>query len=75
MMNLTNKPVKQGLASYDEMCDLYLMYWALAGKTDKTHEENLLQGPNFCWSPGPPDVTWSSLGLNNIPNAITSSFS
>ena len=28
MVNLTEKEVRQGLASYDEMCDVYIMYWA-----------------------------------------------
>ena len=31
MVNLTGKEVRQGLASYDEMCDVYMMYWADPG--------------------------------------------
>jgi hypothetical protein len=31
MVNLTGKEVRQGLASYDEMCDVYMMYWANPG--------------------------------------------
>lgn len=38
MVNLTGKEVRQGLASYDEMCDVYMMYWA-----DPGDDENQVQ--------------------------------
>ena len=60
MLNMSSRRVRQGLASYDEMCDVYMMYWVWGNHT------NLLQGNTFCLNPGPPS-TWSSLGLNNIP--------
>ena len=61
MLNMSTSRVRQGLASYDEMCDVYIMYWVWGNHT------NLLQGNTFCLNPGPPSTTWSSLGLNNIP--------
>ncbi len=63
MVNLTTEDKKQGLASYDEMCDLYLIYYV-----DSMDESDLLQGSNFCWSEGPPGVTWHTVGLRNVPN-------
>ena len=71
MVNLTPTEVRQGLASYDEMCDVYMMYWADPGD-DEDQENYLLQGANFCWSSGPPNVSWQALGLNNIPNVQAS---
>jgi hypothetical protein len=61
MMNIGPGPIRQGLASFDEMCDLYLMYW-----TQESEGGDLEKG-NYCWSSGLPRVTWTSLGLNNIP--------
>lgn len=46
MMNWGSNLVLQGLASYNEMCDLYLMYWTVE------EEGGELAGDNFCWSPG-----------------------
>jgi hypothetical protein len=68
MVNLSSKDIKQGLASYDEMCDLYMIYYV-----DSDQESDLLEGSNFCWSAGPPEVTWHNLGLRNIPNIPASS--
>ena len=67
MVNLEAADVRQGLASYDEMCDAYMMYYV-----ESTQENDLLEGSNFCWSSGPPKVTWQSLGLRDIPNAAAS---
>ena len=61
MMNLSDRPVRQGLASYDEMCDLYMLYWTEEG------EGGQLEKSNYCWSQGLPSVTWNSLGLSGIP--------
>ena len=61
MMNFGEKFVGQGLASTDEMCDLYLMYWTIE------EEGGDIERENFCWSPGLPSITWKSLGFNNIP--------
>ena len=63
-----SKDIKQGLASYDEMCDAYLLYYV-----DSNEETGLLEGSNFCWSAGPPEVSWHNLGLKNIPNRLASS--
>ena len=68
MMNLGEKYVGQGLASTDEMCDLYLMYWTVE------EEGGGIEGNNFCWSRGLPDTTWQSLGFNNIPAEETSRY-
>ena len=65
---LGSKDIKQGLASYDEMCDAYLLYYV-----DSNEETELLEGSNFCWSAGPPEVSWHNLGLKNIPNRLASS--
>ena len=61
MMNFGSSFVRQGLASSDEMCDLYLLYYTEEG------EGGAIEGPNFCWSEGLPAVTWKRLGFNNIP--------
>jgi len=34
MINLTTNEIRQGLASYDEMCDLYMMYYADYGNEE-----------------------------------------
>ena len=68
MVNLSSRDVKQGLASYDEMCDLYMMYYV-----ESEDESQLLEQSNFCWSKGPPEVTWHNLGLRNVPNILASS--
>ena len=67
MVNLSSTGVKQGLASYNEMCDLYMIYYV-----ESDQESDLLQKSNFCWSPGPPEVSWYSLGLKDVPNAEAS---
>lgn len=67
MVNLDLTDVKQGLASYDEMCDLYMMYYV-----DSSSESDLLEKANFCWSSGPPEVTWQSLGLRDVPTLAAS---
>ena len=64
MLNMSSREVRQGLASYDEMCDVYIMYWVWGNHT------SLLQGNTFCISQGPPTTTWASLGLNNIPETL-----
>ena len=64
MLNMSSREVRQGLASYDEMCDVYIMYWVWGNHT------RLLQGNTFCISQGPPTTTWASLGLNNIPETL-----
>ena len=61
MLNMRSVDVRQGLASYDEMCDLYMMYWVWGNHT------RLLQGNSYCTSTGPPSTTWEALGFNNIP--------
>ena len=68
MVNLSSRDVKQGLASYDEMCDLYMMYYV-----ESNDENQLLEQSNFCWSQGPPKVSWHNLGLRNVPNILASS--
>ena len=62
MMNLGDGVVRQGLTSFDEMCDLYMLYW-----TEKAEGGQLESGRNYCWSQGLPSVTWYSLGLKGIP--------
>ena len=47
MLNMRSVDVRQGLASYDEMCDLYMMYWVWGNHT------RLLQGNSYCISTGP----------------------
>ena len=59
MLNMSSRTVRQGLASYDEMCDVYLMYWVWGNHT------RLLQGNTYCTNP--PQTTWAGLGFNNIP--------
>ena len=59
MLNLSSQPVSQGLASYDEMCDVYLMYWVWGNHT------GLLQGNTACTNP--PGSSWANQGFNNIP--------
>ena len=66
MENIGTKHVKQGLASTDEMCDLYLMYWTYV-ENEENEEASLIEGGNFCQSRGPPTTTWETLGLRNIP--------
>ena len=66
MMNLGDRPVRQGLASFNEMCDLYMMYW--------TEKDGELTEGNYCWSMGPPDSTWHSLGLKNFPKEANARF-
>ena len=61
LLNMSGREVRQGLASYDEMCDVYIMYWVPGNHT------NLLQGNTVCSNPGPPTSSLSSLGFNNIP--------
>ena len=68
MVNLSSSHVKQGLSSSDEMCDLYLIYYV-----ESESESDLLQRSNFCWSSGPPEVSWPQLGLRDIPNIPASS--
>ena len=59
MLNLSSRTVRQGLASYQEMCDVYLVYWVRGNHT------NLLQGNTYCTNP--PRISWTDLGFNNIP--------
>ena len=59
MKNVEPCKYRQGLASYDEMCDVYLMYWVRGNHT------SLLQGNSYCTNP--PHTTWAGLGFNNIP--------
>ena len=68
MVNLSSTAFKQGLASYNEMCDLYLIYYV-----ESDAENDLLTESNFCWSPGPPETSWYSLGLRDIPTRLASS--
>lgn len=68
MVNLSPQSVRQGLASYNEMCDLYMIYYV-----ESDQESDLLEKSNFCWSQGPPEVSWHTLGLRNIPNGAASS--
>ena len=73
MENVGTRHVKQGLSSFDEMCDLYLMYWSKVTREDNA-EENLIDGSNVCQSSGPPTTTWQTLGLGNIPSIQSSTF-
>ena len=66
MLNIGSREVKQGLASYNEMCDMYLVYAVQGNYTD------LLQGNTVCTNSGPPS-SWTSLGFNNIPETRASS--
>ena len=59
MLNLSSRTVRQGLASYDEMCDVYLMYWVWGNHT------RLLQGKTYCTNPS--HTSWANQGFNNIP--------
>ena len=53
--------VMQGLASNMEMCDFFLYFF--------TRREDIDMSPvgQQCTNKGPPDVSWSSMGLSNIP--------
>ena len=53
--------VVQGLASTMEMCDLFLYFW--------TRREDLVNSPvgQQCTNKGAPGVSWTTMGLNNIP--------
>jgi len=66
MLNMGAARVRQGLASYHEMCDVYIMYWVEGNHT------KLLQRPAHCTSSGPPSTTWQSLGFRNIPETAAS---
>ena len=70
MLNMSGREVRQGLASYDEMCDVYLVYSA-PGHSGAA----LLQGNTACTNPGPPDSNWTTLGFNNIPQIRASTLS
>ena len=63
MLNMSGREVRQGLASSDEMCDVYLVYTA----------PELLEGNTVCTNPGPPASNWTTLGFNNIPQTAASS--
>ena len=49
-----------GLASYEEMCNIYMVYWVEGNQT------NLLQGNTYCISPH--QVSWKTLGLTEAEN-------
>ena len=51
----------QGLSSHMEMCDFFLYFF--------TRREDLVNSPagQQCTNRGPPEVSWSSMGLTNIP--------
>ena len=53
--------VMQGLSSHMEMCDFFLYFF--------TRREDLVNSPagQQCTNRGPPEVSWSSMGLTNIP--------
>ena len=53
--------VVQGLASSMEMCDFFLYFW--------TRREDILNSPvgQQCTNKGPPEVSWTTMGLTNIP--------
>ena len=59
--NKTGNPVMQGLSSHMEMCDFFLYFF--------TRREDLVNSPagQQCTNRGPPEVSWSSMGLTNIP--------
>ena len=57
MLNMSGREVRQGLASGDEMCDVYLVYTG----------PRLLEGNTYCTNPGPPASNWTTQGFNNIP--------
>ena len=56
------KEVLQGLSSKMEMCDFFLYFW--------TRREDFINGPagQQCTSKGPPEVSWGTMGLSNIPS-------
>ena len=57
----TRDTVMQGLSSHMEMCDFFLYFF--------TRREDLVSSPagQQCTNKGPPGVSWSSMGLTNIP--------
>ncbi|GMT05574.1 hypothetical protein PENTCL1PPCAC_27752, partial [Pristionchus entomophagus] len=59
MVNEGARTVSVGSRGEDEMCNLYVMYWAEGGPLKD----------NTCFSPGAPQYYWSSEAqLNHIPN-------
>ena len=62
MLNMSGREVRQGLASSDEMCDVYLVY-----SGPGPGQAGLLEGNTVCTNPGPPASNWTTLGFNNIP--------
>lgn len=54
--------VLQGLSKHMEMCDFFLYFF--------TRKEDILNSPvgQQCTNKGPPDVSWSTMGLINIPD-------
>ena len=57
----SDEVVVQGLASTMEMCDLFLYFW--------TRREDLVNSPvgQQCTNKGAPEVSWTTMGLANIP--------
>lgn len=53
--------VKQGLSSNMEMCDFFLYFF--------TRREDIINSPvgQQCTNKGPPEVSWLTMGLKNIP--------
>ncbi|XP_037080976.1 peptidylglycine alpha-hydroxylating monooxygenase-like [Pollicipes pollicipes] len=58
MNNYRSRITRVGNTGRDEMCNFYLMYWS---------EDGALNMPN-CFREGPPQLYWTSMGLDNIPD-------
>jgi len=58
----TENDVSQGLSSKMEMCDFFVYFW--------TRKEDFVNGPSGqqCTNKGPPEVSWGTMGLSNIPS-------
>ena len=64
--SLSDEVVVQGLSSSMEMCDFFLYFW--------TRREDLENSPvgQQCTNRGPPEVSWTTMGLTNIPTLSVS---
>ena len=69
LQSLSDQLVVQGLASSMEMCDFFLYFW--------TRREDLVNSPvgQQCTNKGPPEVSWTTMGLSNIPAESVSKWS
>jgi len=59
MKNDRNWVTRVGNTGRDEMCNFYIMYWT---------ENGAPLSVNNCFREGPPQLYWTDMGLDNIPD-------